>query len=163
MGQFPNDRPGASLQISVRQARAYRDSTHRLSRTVFFRRGRDGNKKYLSVVARRARDPSTEGTFSCSTLPFAPLSPCSRCYHCRLFCGLRIICAFPRLYSCGSPFYRIIKSLSADCLLVPRALRPSFGTQYVAASCLHGATRGAFLVYRGMREDGDGGREKSEG
>ena len=60
-------------------------------------------------------DSSTEGTFSSRP---SLLSPCSRCYHCRLFCGFRIICAFPRLYSCGSPFYRIIKSLSADCLLL---------------------------------------------
>lgn len=53
------------------------------------------------------RSYGRKGTFSSPPPPSSPrrnpcspspLSSCSRCYHCRLFCGFRIICAFPRLY-----------------------------------------------------------------
>lgn len=72
----------------------------------------------------------------------SPLSSCSRCYHCRLFCGFRIICAFPRLYP---PKYNKIPlaRLSSSLLLLPLGYHPS-----VHSCCNHPllATRGAFLV-----------------
>lgn len=97
------------------------------------------------------RSYGRKGTFSSPPPPSSPrrnpcspspLSSCSRCYHCRLFCGFRIICAFPRLYP---PKYNKIPlaRLSSSLLLLPLGYHPS-----VHSCCNHPllATRGAFLV-----------------
>jgi len=55
----------------------------------------------------------------------------------RLFCGARIICVFPRLYSSGFPFYRIIKSLSAEThtLSLSLSLSLSFSISLLSSIC----------------------------
>lgn len=132
--------------------------------SVFFSRGTcPGNEKYSLVLLvgwrvekkKGITDPSRRGgTFS--SRPLHLLSPrCSPTLSLPPVLRLSYyLCISTVIFSCGSPFHRIIKSLSADCLLLPWDAQ-STSPRYTVCCCIvlaRGNARRILGVLRGVRE-----------